>query len=218
MDSRLPIFGHAFERLEITGKDQYLAHVTMAIKAAETIQPVSKTMKRFFPFAIIVLSLLFFFNHASAAPSDHLADELAIQRVVTEIDVAVDQKDWTRARTFFTNQVQVDFSSLTGLAPAMISAEDLIGGWTANLGPNKQSYHQRGFGLVTLDGDRATFYSNGYAWNRMEGNGDPLWEVWGNYTYELVRRSEGWKVASMTFAMTHERGNMWVKTTPSEGG
>ena len=66
-----------------------------------------------------------------------------------------------------------------------------------------------------MQGDRATVYSHAYAWNRMEGNGEPLWEVWGNYTHELTRTPSGWKVTGFTFVMTHERGNMWVKTTPS---
>ena len=48
-----------------------------------------------------------------------------------------------------------------------------------------------------------------------KGNGDPLWEVWGNYTHELQRTSAGWKVTAFTFVKTNERGNMWVKTTPS---
>ena len=41
-------------------------------------------------------------------------------------------------------------------------------------GPKKTSLHLRGNHLVTLNGDRATVYSHAYAWNRMEGNGDPL--------------------------------------------
>jgi hypothetical protein len=152
---------------------------------------------------------------AANAPPAALADELAILRVPAEIEIAVDRKDWPRARSHFTDQVRVDFTSLAGGKPATIASDDLIKGWAANLGPKKQSHHQRGHGLVTISGDKATVYSQGYAWNRLEGNGDPLWEVWGNYTHELVRTPAGWKVTSFTFVMTHERGNMWVKATPS---
>lgn len=138
-----------------------------------------------------------------------------VNRVPTEIEVAVDRKNWQRARSFFTDDIRVDFSSLSGQPPATIKADALIAAWSANLGPLKASHHQRGQSLVEFNGDRATVYSQGYAWNKMEGNGDPLWEVWGNYTHKLINTEQGWKVTAMTFEMTFERGNMWVKTTPS---
>lgn len=50
----------------------------------------------------------------------------------------------------------------------------------------------------------------------MEGNGDPLWEVWGTYEHHLTRFADGWKVDGFVFRMTHERGNPWVKNTPGQ--
>lgn len=155
---------------------------------------------------------------ALAADPKALADELALVRATNAIDVAVDRKDWALARSFFADRVTVDFSSLTGNPPATIKSDELIAGWRGNLGPKKTSLHLRGNHLVTLQGDRATVYSHGYAWNRMEGNGDPLWEVWGTYEHGFSRTPQGWKVTSFTFTMTHERGNMWVKATPSPQG
>jgi SnoaL-like domain len=145
-----------------------------------------------------------------------LIDERAVVRVADGIDRAVDAQDWPLARSYFADRVAVDFSSLTGQAPAMISADELIGGWAGNLKGSKTSLHLRTNHQVTFDGDRATALSNGYAWNRMEGNGDPLWEVWGKYEHRLVRAGDGWKVDGFTFRMTHERGNPWVKTTPGQ--
>lgn len=160
-------------------------------------------------------------TQARAAPEttsptiERIADELAIQRVPTEIEIAVDRKDWMRARSFFAETVRVDFSSLTGQSPTTIRSDDLIAAWADNLGPKKQSHHQRGHGLISLDGDTATIYAQGYAWNKLEGKGDPLWEVWGNYTHRLKRTAMGWKVTAMTFEMTYQRGNTWVRDTPS---
>jgi hypothetical protein len=152
---------------------------------------------------------------AQSSEMQRLADELAVIRVTNEIDVAVDRKDWLKARSFFADELRADFTSMSGGQPATIKADDLIKGWSTNLGPRKTSLHLRGNHLVTFNGDQATVYSHAYAWNRMEGNGDPLWEVWGYYIHELQRTSTGWKVTAFTFVKTNERGNMWVKTTPS---
>jgi hypothetical protein len=145
-----------------------------------------------------------------------LADERAVIRIADAIDRAVDAQDWPLARSYFADRVEVDFSTLSGQPPATIPAEDLIAGWAGNLRGSKTSLHLRTNHQVAIDGDRATVLSNGYAWNRMEGNGDPLWEVWGVYEHRLARTGDAWKVDGFTFRMTHERGNPWVKTTAGQ--
>ncbi len=145
-----------------------------------------------------------------------LVDERAIIAVADGIDRAVDAQDWQAARAYFADQVRIDFSSLSGQPPSTIPSDDLIAGWAGNLKGSKTSLHLRTNHEVSVNGDAATVVSHGYAWNRMEGNGDPLWEVWGTYEHTLVRTDAGWKVNGFTFRMTHERGNDWVKTTPGQ--
>lgn len=146
-----------------------------------------------------------------------LTDEMELQRIPTEVEVAVDRKDWSKVRSYFADTVRVDFTSLVGGTPATIPSDGLMQGWSGNLKGNKESLHMRGHALVTITGDRAMVYSNGYAYNRMpgapDGSGD-LWEVWGNYVHEMQRTAQGWKITGFTFAKTHERGSNWVKTTP----
>jgi ketosteroid isomerase-like protein len=151
----------------------------------------------------------------AAVDVQRLADEIAVARIPTEIEIAVDRKDWAKARSFFADQVAIDFTSLVGGQPSTVPADGLIAGWSGNLKGNKESLHIRGGALVTINGDTATVYSNGYAWNRMPGGPDgDLWEVWGNYTHTLTRTPQGWKVSGFTFVKTHERGSMFVKQTP----
>jgi hypothetical protein len=157
-------------------------------------------------------------GHAVVTPSalKMLFDERAVTRIADAIDRAVDAQDWRLARSYFADQVTVDFSTLSGQPPATIQSDDLIAGWAGNLRGSKTSLHLRTNHQVAFDGDRATIRSNGYAWNRMEGNGDPLWEVWGTYEHRLMRVGDDWKVDGFTFRMTHERGNPWVKATPGQ--
>ncbi len=152
---------------------------------------------------------------------DSVAATMEIVRIADALDAAVDAKDWRLARSFFTDQIEVDFTSLTGGEPAKIPADGLIEGWSANLTAEKTSFHLRGNHRVTwTDGQSATLLSHGYAWNRLErgalpeNGGNPLWEVWGTYEHRFVRTPEGWRVQFMGFYATAERGNEFVRNTP----
>jgi hypothetical protein len=65
---------------------------------------------------------------AQSTDTQRLADELAVVRVTNEIDVAVDRKDWPKARSFFAEELRADFTSMTGGQPATIKSDDLIKG------------------------------------------------------------------------------------------
>lgn len=151
---------------------------------------------------------------------ENATDVAEMIRVADAIDAAVDAKDWELTRSFFTNAITVDFSSLVGGEPATIPADGLIEGWSTNLTDAKTSYHQRGNHLVTFeDPDSATMTSQGYAWNRYapggeEANGgNDLWEVWGTYGHRFERTDEGWKVSAMSLDVHNQRGNEYVRDT-----
>lgn len=153
--------------------------------------------------------------------ADTLVAQAEMVRIADALDAAVDAKDWSLARTFFTDTIDVDFTSLVGGEPMTIPADALITGWSANLTAQKQSFHLRGNHRVTFEGDgSATMHSHGYAWNRMErgalpeNGGEALWEVWGTYVHGFVETPAGWKVDAMTFTATAERGNAFVRNTP----
>ena len=155
-----------------------------------------------------------------AVTAANAADIAEMIRVADAIDAAVDAKQWTLARSFFTDEITVDFTSLAGGEPAVIPADALIAGWSNNLKPSKTSFHLRGNHRVTFAGaDAATMLSHGYAWNRMEAGalpengGNPLWEVWGTYEHGFTRTPDGWRANAMTFTATAQRGNNFVRDT-----
>ncbi|MEM8555201.1 MAG: nuclear transport factor 2 family protein [Pseudomonadota bacterium] len=152
---------------------------------------------------------------------ERLLDETQMIRIADGLDAAVDGKDWDAARGFFADTIDVDFTSLVGGEPMTIPADGLIAGWSSNLTAEKTSFHLRGNHRVTFDGpEAATLDSHGYAWNRLdrgalpENGGDPMWEVWGTYSYDFARSEDGWKITSFTFNATAERGNPFVRNTP----
>jgi len=152
-------------------------------------------------------------NAQNQMPPQNSADETAIRFVVDEIDNAVDAKDWAKARTFFSDRVNTDFTSLAGGKPAQITADELVGGWRTNLYADKKSFHLRGNHRIQINGKRAEAFSKAYAFNLLEkGKVTGLWEIWGNYTHTLERTKDGWKVSGMTLNVIHKRGDDNVRT------
>lgn len=142
-------------------------------------------------------------------------------RIADALNAAVDAKDWTLARSFFTDEITVDFTSLVGGEPATIPADGLIAGWSGNLTVEKTSFHLRGNHRITFESESAAMMvSHGYAWNRMErgalpeNGGNPMWEVWGTYEHSFTLTEEGWCIDAMSFFATAERGNAFVRNTP----
>src|SRR4028118_62001 len=137
-----------------------------------------------------------------------VVDRDAIRRVVDGIDNAVDAKDWTLCRSFFTDEIYADFTSLAGGEAGRIPADGLVGARETNLYADKKSHHMRSNHRITQDGDRAEVFSKGYALNILERpTGSGIWEVWGDYPHTLERLPDGWKCSGMTFVVTHARGN-----------
>lgn len=92
-----------------------------------------------------------------------------IIRIADTLDSSVDAKNWALARSLFTDQIEVDFTSLVGGEPANIASDDLISGWSANLKGDKSSFHMRSNHRITFqDANNATMTSHGYAWNKIE--------------------------------------------------
>ncbi len=145
------------------------------------------------------------------------ADEAAIRRVVDEIDNCCDLKDWKRCRSYFTDEIKVDFTSLDGGKPGKMKADNLVEAWKTNLFEDKKTCHLRSNHSIKIDGDKAEVFSKAYAFNLLEkGKVKGLWEVWGFYTHELVRAENGWKCSAMKLEVIHQRGDEKVRKFPPE--
>lgn len=140
------------------------------------------------------------------------SDEAAIRRVVDEIDNACDLKQWKRCRSYFADEIEVDFTSLAGGEPGAMKADELIEAWKTNLFSEKKTFHQRSNHSIKINGDSAEVFSKAYAFNLLEtGEVTGFWEVWGNYTHALRRTEKGWKVTKMTLDVIYRRGDENVR-------
>ena len=144
---------------------------------------------------------------------EKFVDEAEIRRVVDEIDNLCDEKNWTKLRALFTDEVDADFTSLAGGEPSRIKADDLVAAWAENLFAEKKTFHQRGNHRIKIAGDRAEVFSKAYAFNLLEtAEIKGVWEVWGNYAHSLTRTETGWKCSGMKLDVIYQRGDERVRT------
>ena len=109
-----------------------------------------------------------------------------------------DLREWAGVRACFTDEVDVDYTSLNGGKPAHLSAEALVEQWRAGLSSLQATQHMISNHLITITGGEAT------------------WTLGGRYTYLLVRTAQGWKIRSSTLTALWAQGNQHVMTLASQ--
>lgn len=145
-----------------------------------------------------------------------LADEAAVLRAVDALDAAVDAKQWDTVVNLFQPEITVDFSGLTGQPRTNMQATTLVDAWKQSLFAEKKSFHMRSNHDLRIEGGSAVVTSHGYAWNQLASLApNDLWEVWGTYEHVLTRQADGWRISSLRFTPSHERGNPAVRTATS---
>jgi hypothetical protein len=144
-------------------------------------------------------------------------DERCILRVVDDLFILTDRKDWAGVEALFVGDLlDVDMSSLAGGGPTRISAGVLVDGFRVGLHANKRSHHMTTNYRVVVTGERATVSAHGYAWNALVGRSD-LWETWGEYTIGLRRLEGRWKIAAFRYESKACRGDDAIRTWPGPG-
>ncbi len=119
-----------------------------------------------------------------------LEDRLAIGEVIIRYADSIDQCDYDRYCTCFTDDVEVaGFSagSIKGLAEyrEWVSAARNKYGRTQHMIGNIQ---------VTVNGDTGTLRSYVQATHELPSDPDHLFVLWAAYNDEMVRTNDGWKI------------------------
>jgi hypothetical protein len=140
-----------------------------------------------------------------------LLDRAEISDVVHAYATGLDRRDWALYRRIFTDEIEMDFSSL-GMRPGVYKADDwvqdartLFAGFAATQHTSTNHVHD-------VRGDVATCVSNMQAEHFVEpGEGvvpdANRWTIGGYYTNALVRTGAGWKLRGVTLVVTWTTGN-----------
>ena len=133
-----------------------------------------------------------------------LLDRMEIIDVQTRYATGVDMRDRDLYRSCFTDEIDLDMSSM-GMGEATRISADLWAGQAISLVSGFQStQHIITNHVIIVDGDKATCVAYLQA---QHFNPESMWTVGGYYTNTLIRTPEGWKITKLklTGTWTHSR-------------
>ncbi len=123
------------------------------------------------------------------------ADKAQIAEVLIRYATGIDFKDWKLFRTCWADEVDIDYGDLgTFTDPDAFTTlmEQIHGGMG-------QTYHRISNIVVDVDADRATARSYVHAVLQAVPDDNGSWiDALGHYDDELVRTSDGWRIAKRT--------------------
>ena len=136
-----------------------------------------------------------------------LIEEAGIMRIASDIDRAVDLKDWPRMRRHFGDSVLVDIGVVGGKTVVEMPSDVFVGEVAAINPAGKRSYHSHTNTLVTVTGDEAELCCHSYGWNLCTVFDPPVYEVWGAMTYRFRCVAGRWQVTFLRLEKWRESGN-----------
>jgi 3-phenylpropionate/cinnamic acid dioxygenase small subunit len=132
-----------------------------------------------------------------------LIDRAAISDTILAYATGVDGRDWALYRSIFTDMIDIDFSTWSGLKTRM-SADAWVAIVRATLSCFDATQHNITNHVITVNGDEADITANMIARHSFKGE---LQSLGGFYTHHLLRASPGWKIAACKLVITWEQGD-----------
>jgi hypothetical protein len=135
-------------------------------------------------------------------------DKLKIIETVNQFFISVDYRDWKKVKTIFNDKVLLDYTSMTGGQPSVLTSDQIIDSWKGFLPGFDKTHHQIGNYLIETDSDLTKVFcyitATHYLDNESKNN---LWIVVGSYDFELSMNDKNWRITKMKFNLKYTDGN-----------
>lgn len=142
---------------------------------------------------------------------EQLGSRLAVQDALVAMFTATDDRDWDAVAAAFADRVALDYTSLAGGEPAVLSGRQIAEAWSATLGGLDATHHLTGNYLIDVEADNATACFAATATHlRAGGHDDPLWTLGARYHAELHRAGGRWLITALTMTAIWDQGNQAV--------
>jgi len=139
-----------------------------------------------------------------------LVDRAAISDVLHRYATGLDTRDWALFRSIFTDEVDMDFSSIR-MKGGRVRADDWVESARVQFAGFDATQHLSANHVHDIRGDEATCTSYMRAEHFVITNeGENYYTMGGYYTNRLVRTAQGWKLCAISLTVTWNRGNRHV--------
>ena len=126
-------------------------------------------------------------------------DRRQLQDVMLSYAAAVDDRDMSRYRACFADDVEI-----VGFGDAIVKGADT---WTASVESQLEAFsatqHLMSPQLATVSGDTASTRTDVQALHVLKDADGATFTLWGTYLTDFVRSPEGWKIARHELVIRH---------------
>lgn len=130
-------------------------------------------------------------------------DEAAIRTVIASVGTLADTSNFEALEKLYTEEVELDYSSLTGGEIDISSSTEIMRQWASVLPGFDGTYHDINNIQISSNGKTATATADVAASHWL---GAKFWQVTGDYVYRLVKKNKRWLIHSHQFNLEREAG------------
>jgi ketosteroid isomerase-like protein len=136
-------------------------------------------------------------------------DRIEIEETALRTGAAADRRDWEALISCYTEEIYLDYTSLTGGEPERVAARDLVlGRWAPTFEELDATQHLTGPCTVEVGGDRATAHAYFQAQHVLaDATGGEKWTLGGRYDWTFARGANGWRISGVTMTAIWDEGN-----------
>lgn len=116
-----------------------------------------------------------------------------------------DERDWAKVKNSLAENVELDYSSMTGSPASVVAREGIITAWRGFLPGFDKTHHQLADFYVMQNGTIAHVHYYGKADHFIC---EELWTVEGTYDTELIETDGKWLITKHKLNLIKQDGNM----------
>jgi ketosteroid isomerase-like protein len=131
--------------------------------------------------------------------------ENIIEQQVRSLFEGADERNWQKSASVMSNNVLLDYSSMTGNAATLLTPEQIMAAWAAFLPGFDRTNHKLSDFTINTNGLTALAHYRGKADHFLNGG---VWTVDGTYDTKLVRtNNDNWLIVEHKFNLKEQSGN-----------
>lgn len=127
-----------------------------------------------------------------------------IIETISAVFNGADERNWEKVQHAMAKNVLLDYASLSGSPPAILSPKQIIETWEAFLPSFDKTHHQLSDFRITRQSNIAKVHCNGRADHFID---EDVWTVEGSYDAEVSKINNHWLITMLKFNLSKQSGN-----------